>query len=1193
MNSESLHIQSVRIDRACGIERGEGFPLDALSPGFNLIHGPNGVGKTTAGLCLQAMLWPTGAKRWIVRPTASGRLVLGNEPWEVSLEGGHPTCRHNGVETASDAMQVGPVESRRRYWLALIDLLASDDKDFARRIAEATLGGVDLDAAAEKLGFDPSPTVARGPSQRIKDAEQAIRDGRREETELETETARLPDLKTKLGEAREASREVATLNDAKQYAEASLAITAAEQAIEAMPAAVAQLREDDVDRIDGIISELTDAQVSAKQAASKRDDAKKALAEADLPEQGVPPQTLNRLRGDFQSLATLESDLERTESEQAKAGKKLELAANRLGAAFTDEQLHHIDRLELPELTDLARRFARHRAFAEGREAKLKSLQYAPDATVDQSAESLQRGIEHLAGWLAQPVPATSPQVATPVDGKTANTWRRWLAVGLLAAVLAAVTIAMTVVLSPWWLWLLLLAAGLPVLHFVLTRSAASPPVETLATDPRAHYQREYERTDLSLPGDWTTEAVGETLRELVRLLIERRLADRLTQARRQAETSEPPEEISRVRLDEDLENLARRQGLQITPDTEEWLVTFAGNLDRWQDARDALAAAEAVVAKMTENLQEISARIRHTLAEYGVETHEADHAETITRHIENLAEREHRRANAQRERQAAEGREDQAETDQVKALNRLASLAQRLELDPDAKPDTVKQRIADLSKHRPDYEKQQKQLAEQRGVRNTTAQRLADRADLLDLEPADIDGRIHRAQASSEDVEKLNQEIAGIEQQLKQAHLKHDVADALQRRDEALADLAEQRDQIATSVAGAAMIDWLRDTARQQSRPEVFRQANGMLTRITSGSLSLETLDSQNGSSEPGFAARDNTTDRVRPLQELSTGERVQVLLAVRLGFIATDERVRLPLILDEVLATMDDQRAGAVIDAVIEALREGRQVFCLTAQHDEAGKWLSRVQAAGIEHRVIDLAATRGRSDAEARPLDVEPVQRPAVPAPTSEDRHAYADLLDIPAINPYSSSAAEVHLWHLFDNPHVLHRVLHAGYTRWGPLHAVLEQGVSLANLVGESDPPLQLNAEQLTRRAEAIEAVCEAWRQGRGQPVTREAIEECPAVGESFIDRVHELSEQLGHDARSLVDQVKYLTRWRTKKTTELESWLTDHGYLDPADRLTRDQLRARGLAVLARTEPPSPRDRAWLDNLIAGLSPQDD
>ncbi len=80
--------------------------------------------------------------------------------------------------------------------------------------------------------------------------------------------------------------------------------------------------------------------------------------------------------------------------------------------------------------------------------------------------------------------------------------------------------------------------------------------------------------------------------------------------------------------------------------------------------------------------------------------------------------------------------------------------------------------------------------------------------------------------------------------------------------------------------------------------------------------------------------------------LEELSSGTRVQLLMAARLAFIETMEQgPQLPLILDETFANSDDVRARAVMDATIEICRRGRQVVYFTARHEEVAQWESRV--------------------------------------------------------------------------------------------------------------------------------------------------------------------------------------------------------------------------------------------------------
>src|SRR5690606_37194719 len=97
--------------------------------------------------------------------------------------------------------------------------------------------------------------------------------------------------------------------------------------------------------------------------------------------------------------------------------------------------------------------------------------------------------------------------------------------------------------------------------------------------------------------------------------------------------------------------------------------------------------------------------------------------------------------------------------------------------------------------------------------------------------------------------------------------------------------------------------------------------------------------LDQQD---EPEFTAFDEVDRLERRLEELSSGTRVQLLLAVRVAFVEQQEQgVMLPLLLDEVLGNSDDERARAIMAAAVELAREGRQVFYFTAQADEVVRW------------------------------------------------------------------------------------------------------------------------------------------------------------------------------------------------------------------------------------------------------------
>jgi uncharacterized protein YhaN len=107
-----------------------------------------------------------------------------------------------------------------------------------------------------------------------------------------------------------------------------------------------------------------------------------------------------------------------------------------------------------------------------------------------------------------------------------------------------------------------------------------------------------------------------------------------------------------------------------------------------------------------------------------------------------------------------------------------------------------------------------------------------------------------------------------------------------------------------------------------------------------------------------------------------LSTGTKIQLMMAVRLAFIEESEQgVMLPILADELLANSDDERSAAMIGALCEISRAGRQVFYFTAQEDEVQRWEEWVSSHG--------KARDGMRDGVPNLLDIKKVTFPGLNA------------------------------------------------------------------------------------------------------------------------------------------------------------------------------------------------------------------
>jgi hypothetical protein len=346
-------------------------------------------------------------------------------------------------------------------------------------------------------------------------------------------------------------------------------------------------------------------------------------------------------------------------------------------------------------------------------------------------------------------------------------------------------------------------------------------------------------------------------------------------------------------------------------------------------------------------------------------------------------------------------------------------------------------------------------------------------------------------------------------------------------------------------------------------------RRASELFARITGGRFRLEAPAGE----PPLFRAVETATEATRELDELSSARRLQLLVAVRMGFVEEQERgLRPPLVLDETLANSDEASGTALIEAVLELAREGRQVFYFTAQDDEVSKWRSALDGAaeggrGPEWKEIDLLAERRLEEERRAPRRRWRPEPTAPPAPEGRSREEYADDLGVPGIDPRSEVGA-VHLWHVVDETEVLHGLLAEGIERWGQFRVLADAG-GVPDLLGEGEEA-ERRWHRALARARCVEVLCRSWRQGRGRPVDRGAIVASGAVTETFLERVCDLADELHGAAAALVEALRggAVPRFQRTKIDQLEEYLEAEGHLDLRDPLDEPALRAAALRELA-------------------------
>ena len=1136
MSHDALRFERLEIRRALGIRDGEGFVLDDLAPGVNLVHGPNGSGKTTALLAAQEALWP--GRTGLERPTLRARLAEDDAHWDVDLDAGHlVTCARDGVQ--AKAPQPSPPEARSRYRLALHELIAAEDSAFATTIVTESQGGFDLAGAARDLGFKVSRGAGRNESKEVVGQRARVQETRSLQERLDLEAAGLAGLREQRREAVAAQQEVEALSRSLEHAVAAGACAALETQLADLPPELARLKGDEAERLAAIDQSRASTEQAIRDARLERDRAKDELGAVKLPATGVDPQILRDLQAQQRQAQELETALARQRPELEEASAQERQGRQKLSTVLAPDRLSALQALHLAPLDELARQADRVRAegaVLDERRRWLETRGAAPSPMGDE--DRLRRGVAALQEWLASTSATGTEPSQTSWTGLAASA-----VLSVLGLILALVVHAA---------WALASLAGVVLLGMELASRRRRSPATPVGADPRAVHQQSYEATQLPAPERWEVAAVQDCVRSLIAGFASLELEKELAERRRELQPALEAHARQRAALEKTQQDIQSQLGveLELTP---EWLPLFLDALATWQKAADAVGVATAELQRLERERDKRLAELARGLSVFGYPAPanaliaDADlddlrtRGEAFTRASDKVVQQERRIG-------------DELEPALAKLTRDRDEVFTRAGLLP-----SQEDALARWLEARPEWTRLSKLLGEQQVVRDDHARALAGREDLLSLDQPALEEALTKARETAAKRDALLQEITTLEQDVARAKGGYDLTDALSDYAEAEARLDAAREQSGRAAVGAAICDWVHATAIEGARPKVFQRARDLLLAFTRGALVLEIDDRAQA---PAFLARQGH-EPARPVTHLSVGERVQLLMAVRLAFLEQDETVRLPLLLDEALGTSDDARAEAIIEAVKTIAASGRQVFYFTAQHDEVGKWLAQLGDA-VPHRVFDLAELRRLAGASRAPLPITQVPRPAVATPDGLDYLAYGASLAVPPLDPRAARLDGLHLWHLLDDAATLYRLLDLGVTTWAQLQALLDHGG--AGVLDSSDALLQ----RAWPVARAIEAAFEFWQIGKGRPVDRCALEDSDCVSETFIDRVAALNAEGRGDASTLLQGLEAgrVERWRQNNTASLREYFLDQGHLPAEAPLSPADLRVRVLAAVA-------------------------
>ncbi|MCY3641184.1 MAG: hypothetical protein OXH37_09250, partial [Gammaproteobacteria bacterium] len=503
-----------------------------------------------------------------------------------------------------------------------------------------------------------------------------------------------------------------------------------------------------------------------------------------------------------------------------------------------------------------------------------------------------------------------------------------------------------------------------------------------------------------------------------------------------------------------------------------------------------------------------------------------------------------------------------------------VQSLFAETELEPHQRNE-LEERISQLSEWKEALER----LKEAKRDESKLSLALAEHTDLIAAVEGGGIGQLksdlERTRSEAGTYADVIKERQRIETQLDEAGRGHDLERVAGKLDAATSALEDKRDKALHCQASELLLNEIEGQFKSEHEPDLLRRAKERFEQVTAHEFSLE-LGSGNR-----FAARDLKQGQLRALEELSSGTRMQLLLALRLAWTEAQEQggESLPLFLDEALTTSDEDRFAVMANTLSRLAKGGeRQIFYLSARRHESALW---ERATKTTPPVVDLAEVRFGTT-RLQPEDFEVEAPPPLPPPNDHDAASYAALLGIPRFDPHLEPGG-IHLFHLLrDDLELLHRLM----ATWriatlGQLESLLASNAS------DGAIPDAAVRHRLKQRCEATRAWTDLWRQGRGRPVNRAVLEQSGAVSGTFIDRATGLADELQGDGTALIKALRQgrIPGFRTTKANELEQWLAEEGYADDQDQLSPGERIRLTLAVAG---PSSEEEAADFNQLVDWL-----
>lgn len=1127
-----MKLNKLLVNRLPGMPGGFKMETDAT---VSVIIGPNGSGKSSLTRAVRHLLWsdynpgtPFSVEAFFTWEGAS---------WKAVREEGMQTrWMREGQQVEAPDLPGDHVA--RCYELGLLDLVLPAGGEVEQQLAgvinKEMSGGVNLAQIAEDV-FSFGKRTASTRNSQLKDATNALNNLVRQQKQLFEQESELVDRQRELDRINNAAVVSSLLTHLKARNEKLIDLEAVRARIDTFATGQGMVRREDNQTLASLNKQYQDKNRQAQLAGTERAIRQEQLKALDLPDEMTDCGLLARqvanavkLRDDIQNLqenlVVQETHLNQT---------LMEFDPDADGAAAGPQPGRNIYK----EVSKAYCRMAELQALTEG----LDALLALPELLVQDPDPKTTAAVDKLRLWLETPLAGSNSSAVSALLASLVTITTGWLLWSSNENITGVAAVVLGAALAGYTAWRLLQNQSHKKQHKNL-----SDEITTLCSTAGIALDHPLQQRQIQrLVDDETRSEASRRNRQTLR--------DNLTgQHQRQNQKMEQSHEI--------LESLRSEHGLALDRETPD-LINLLNVIPRYRTARDGVVALSAAIDEKQKELDTILKACGSILTGLGFAFPASlTEAEQL---LEDLESRLSQRQNLQDEAQRYQDELHRLQLDLEEIDGNLSAFWNRLGLAPQ-KDDYLVRNLVDQLSNWDEAVTEESNLKQQVDLQD---REFRSRPELLNpieaenLTDEQLDIRLENLRSDTEARDGIRDGITRIELQVEQARSSLQVAEARALQETARNALLETREQERHSTLGRLLLDDVQQTYHHASRPKVLARASDNFRDFTQGRYELQVIpgEDQNGR----FAASDLEKKENLGLAELSDGTRAQLLLAVRLAFIAVNEgAAKPPIFLDESLTSSDPERFAAIADKLAAwAGSQHRQVFYLSSNPNDARAWESSLNNAGLPAPVVfDLARARKLNAGQPTSFEFEMPSDP--PAPEQMSAAEYAHLMLIPGLNPWGQNT-ETHLWYILqDDLPQLHRLLLASANTLGKFLSRKDELL----VVGKMSPRKLLNLEA---RGHCLDAFFKNWRIGRNRPVTAETLISSTAVGPTFMDKCRDLLDEVEGDSVKFLAGLrgKKVKRFAGKNIENLENYFLQEGFMDPRDLLTEEDLLSNVYSVV--------------------------